>query len=60
MTVAFVFRRKVFVNSILEHHSQTVFTKTVRISKTGLRGSGSRDVHARFWRGVVHSDAYDS
>ena len=33
-TVVFVLRTKVFAKTILQHYSQTMLTKTVRISKT--------------------------
>ena len=35
-TTVLVLRTKVFAKTILEHYSQTLFTKTVRILRTGL------------------------
>ena len=35
-TAVFVFRTKVFMNTILEHYTQTMFTKTVRILRSGF------------------------
>ena len=35
--VVLVLRKKVFAKTILEHYSQTMFTKTVRLLSTGLR-----------------------
>ena len=35
-TLVFVLRTKAFANTILEHYSQTVFAKTVRILRTDL------------------------
>ena len=36
-TVVFVLRTKMFANTILRRHSQTMFMKTVRILRTLLR-----------------------
>ena len=47
-TVVFVLRTKVFAKTILEHYSQTAFTKTVHILRSGLtnsRKSLAYDIH---------------
>ena len=36
-TAVFVLRTKVFANAFFEHYSRTMFMRTVRISRTGLK-----------------------
>ena len=38
-TVVIVLRTKVFAKTFLEHYSQTMFTKIVRMLRTGLKGN---------------------
>ena len=47
-TVVFILRAKLFAKTILEHSSRTVFTKSVRILRTGCKeGFGTAVVTCR-------------
>ena len=50
-----VLRMKVFVNTLLEHYWQTVFTKTVHILRAGLRlGLADESCHVPVWSTAVY------